>query len=360
MRRIFSHIFLVCPQEAEDESESSFDDNCSRSISSTEFILDSSHLATESQHHHDFEELYVAAQPSSSIVAVPFPSYPHPNVNAPEFVPTNIELSLSLTDASDLPDHNNRSPESVDSCHDELPSKKTSVLNVHCGESYQDRPKKRDDSESVSCSNNSDSGISSPGSEDISKNGFSQKESKNHQSDETKNKKPRSRKSAANKTTKTKQTGSEDVRKSSSQHVKTITCIVPTYRESREVKASTNDEQKRDAKKSVVNGKSVPKKAAATRNKEKKNETVIVSKADKKSSSDKRKNTKKATVLSDSVVQPTLDVAGTVDEKVDDTLPLEIHSHVENSSSVVLLDERVNDDPNRKLSPVHNLSLIHI
>lgn len=194
-------------QETEEESESSLDDNCNHSVSSTECTLDS-------QSQTGFQEYEDDLKNQSALSVNHYLSLPHGNVNAPEFVPADLSLSslstsirgsdsatvqstngvCSSISANTVVDNNKQSTENF--------SKKSVGLNVHC-KPFDSRDKKHN-SESVSCSNNSDSGISSPSSEDISKVDFHGEQSRG-QNEENK-KKPRSKKSnkAKNKSEETK------------------------------------------------------------------------------------------------------------------------------------------------------------
>lgn len=175
-------------QETEEESESSVDDNCNRSISSTECILDfpaqivldyddealapgrivSHHQNTIAQHNDASTLLYS--------------SLPHSVVNAPEFVPAEYSALCqpAPTDAnaapsSSLPNSRDHSPPAPSYVPQ---SSAPAGLNVYCKPFDGGRSAKHDCERVSSSSNNSDSGISSPGSEDTSKREFRPKEAK--------------------------------------------------------------------------------------------------------------------------------------------------------------------------------------
>ncbi len=107
-------------------------------------------------------------------------------MNAPEFVPSDIPLPARPTDVADSA----AAQASVDAAPPGAYSQKSSGLNVYC-KPFDNRDRKHDP-ERVSSSNNSDSGISSPGSEDTSKGDFRGGEAKNERGEDAK-KKPRAK-----------------------------------------------------------------------------------------------------------------------------------------------------------------------
>lgn len=201
------------------------DDNCNHSVSSTECTLDS-------QSQTGFQEYEDDLKNQSALAVSHYSSLPHGNVNAPEFVPADLSLSSLSTSirgsdsvtvqstngicssitANTVVDNDKHSTENF--------SKNSVGLNVHC-KPFDSRDNKHD-SESVSCSTNSDSGISSPSSEDISKVDFHGEQSRG-QNEENK-KKPRSKKSnkAKNKSEETKPADCSQAVRISNKNIKPV------------------------------------------------------------------------------------------------------------------------------------------
>lgn len=127
---------------------------------------------------------------------VSFSSLPYEVVNAPEFVPSDLSLSSTTCSGNDndtattfiCPPHNDEN--NISQTENLL--KKSTGVNVYCKPfgNQQNKP----DLERASSSSNSDSGISSPGSEDTSKSDFTKTETEINRSDDIK-KMSKSRKS---------------------------------------------------------------------------------------------------------------------------------------------------------------------
>lgn len=171
-------------QETEEESESSVDDNCNRSISSTECILD---FPAQIALDYDAEALVngrlVGAENSfapDSNAGLLYSSLPHSVVDAPEFVPAEYSALCQPAPVDAIAAPSSSSQNSRDNsppASNYVPKSASAGLNVYCKPFDGGRSAKHD-SERVSSSNNSDSGISSPGSEDASKREFRPKEAK--------------------------------------------------------------------------------------------------------------------------------------------------------------------------------------
>lgn len=247
---------LLILQEAEEESESSLDDPCNRSISSTECTLDSQSQTGSQEYEDDLRNQ------SAFSTSLHYSSLPHGNVNAPEFVPADLALTSTIVrcaDAAAQLTNGVSSSISINAAADVQPSAESFAkkaasgagLNVYC-KPFDSRDSKHD-SESVSGSNNSDSGISSPGSEDISKGDFG--EPSRSQNDETK-KKPRSRKSnkAKTKPEETKPSVCSQPAKKSNQTAKPVARKEPKKR-------SEEDEPKQEARKCALKNEARPKKS---------------------------------------------------------------------------------------------------